>query len=161
MSWCSAAFSFSSRAVCRSNPSSANTLPVTRYSFSSERLFGILLFLAFGFQHALEARLGPGLRVREVIGFLVTCIHVACICQGFLAKDGPPVPKGSLDGVPSEPDVTLIGGQSDDRAQPGRPPAMIARRKHIKIAKPAMYVRICDQENILVVVLYTSKRFSC
>src|SRR5271170_907049 len=55
MFWCSAAFSLSSRAACRSSPSSSNTLPVTLYSFSSERLFGIPFLLAFGFQHTLEA----------------------------------------------------------------------------------------------------------
>ena len=45
------AFSLSSRAACRSSPSSSNTLPSTLYSPSTERLFDILLFLAFGFQH--------------------------------------------------------------------------------------------------------------
>src|ERR1700687_4968434 len=54
-----AAFSLSSSVACRSSPSSSNTLPVTLYSFFSERLFGILLFLAFGFQYALQARTVP------------------------------------------------------------------------------------------------------
>ena len=52
--WCDEIFSLSARAACLSSPSSSNTLPSTLYSSSTERLFGILLFPAFGFQHALK-----------------------------------------------------------------------------------------------------------
>src|SRR2546421_11572617 len=58
-------------------------LPATLYSPSTERLFGILLVLAFGVQYALEARLG-GLNVFLLYGvgpFLEAMENLDGVCS--------------------------------------------------------------------------------